>query len=416
MHARAGTGPAACPHGRRAAASKENPLSKPKGSRYPKDRQGLWAFSVIAFALGACAFAASRILAHAPEAVEKYYAGGVWPAFSRPFSRLTGVVPFSLAEALLFAYVLWTVAAVLLALRNVVTRRRRAGNALAGGVRRVLGHSGVFAFLFYVLWGFNYARPPFEVRQGWPAWEGASRAELAELAGQAVAASNDLYLELHGKADAGEPTAVPEDTAPLERALDEGWARAIELLSLDARLAGPFGHAKRPLSSELIARLGITGIYSPFTAEANVLRGVPAMRLPHTMAHEKAHQRGITSEADASFVGFTAAALSPDPLARYAAAMFAASQLLTTLAAADPEAHARIAASRLAGTRRDLADLAVWINRFNGVADRVATAVNDRYLRVNRVPGGVTNYGRSVRLLIEYARHNDGRVMPWRGQ
>jgi hypothetical protein len=53
-----------------------------------------------------------------------------------------------------------------------------------------------------------------------------------------------------------------------------------------------------------------------------------------------------------------------------------------------------------------------WNNRFDGVADRVATAVNDRYLRMNRVPGGVANYGRSVRLMIEYSRRNNGNIMP----
>jgi hypothetical protein len=92
--------------------------------------------------------------------------------------------------------------------------------------------------------------------------------------------------------------------------------------------------------------------------------------------------------------------------------MYAGSQLLTSLAGADTEAYSRIAGSRLPGTRRDVADLAAWINRFEGVADRVATAVNDRYLRMNRVPGGVANYGRSVRLMIEYSRRNDGVFMP----
>lgn len=381
-------------------------------SRYPADRRRSWLPALIAFGLGAVAFGLARLAAYSPALVERLYARGVWPVFSRPVSRLTGLLPFSLVEILLGAYIVWTLVAIGITVRALVTRRRSVRNALAGATRRVLGHTGAFVFLFYTMWGFNYSRPPFEEREGWPAWDGASREELIALAGQAVAASNEYYLEIHGVPDAGEPTAVPADVRALERSLDEGWAAAARILSLQPVTARSFGRVKRPLSSELIARLGITGIYSPFTAEANVLRGVPAMRLPHTMAHEKAHQRGITGEADASFLGFTAAALSPDPLARYAAAMFASSQLLGSLAGADPEAFARISGERLPGTRRDLADLAAWINRFNGVADRVATAVNDRYLRVNRVPGGVANYGRSVRLLIEYSRHHDGTLMP----
>jgi hypothetical protein len=322
------------------------------------------------------------------------------------------VLPFSLIEVAVVAYIIWTAAAIVITIGDVVTRRRRLTNALAGAIRRTMLHAGLAVFAFYLLWGFNYARPSFEARQGWPAWEGADRQELIRLAEQAIGLSNALYMEMHGVPDAGVPTAQPEDVRALESSLDDGWAAATRLLELQPAAGKSFGRVKRPLTSELIARVGISGIYSPLTAEANVLRGVPAMRLPHTMAHEKAHQRGITGEADASFLGFAAAALSDDPLARYAAAMYAGSHLLTSLAGADPEAYSRIAGSRLPGTRRDLADLVAWNNRFDGVADRVATAVNDRYLRMNRVPGGVANYGRSVRLMIEYSRRNNGNIMP----
>ncbi|HUF68560.1 MAG TPA: DUF3810 domain-containing protein [Longimicrobiales bacterium] len=383
-----------------------------KDARFPDDRQRGWRAPLLAFTLGAAAFGLSRLAATAPAAVERIYATGLWPLISRPFSRLTGLLPFSLMEVLVVAYVIWTVVAIGITVRSVTARRRRISNAIAGGARRVALHAGLVIFAFYSLWGLNYARPSFEERQGWPAWDGADRSELIALAEQAVGLSNDLYIEMHGEQDAGEPTQAPSDTRELERSLDGGWLEATRLLSLQPVAGRSFGRVKRPLTSELIARLGITGIYSPFTAEAHVLRDVPAMRLPHTMAHEKAHQRGITGEGDASFLGFAASALSVDPLARYSAAMFAASQLLSSLAGADPEAYARISGSRIAGTRRDLADLAGWINRFRGVGDRVATAVNDRYLRMNRVPGGVANYGRSVRLMIEYSRRNDGHVLP----
>jgi hypothetical protein len=397
------------PNAARDAGGNEKPV---KGERYPADRRRGWIIPVVAIVLGGATFGVSRLAAYWPELVERVYARGAWPTISRPYSQVTGALPFSLIEIAVIAYIIWTVAAIAITVGNVVTRRRRLTNALAGAIRRTMLHAGLAVFVFYLLWGFNYARPSFEARQGWPEWEGADRQELIRLAEQAVSLSNSLYMELHGVPDAGVPTAQPEDIRALESSLDGGWAEATRVLELQPAAGQSYGRVKRPLTSELIARLGITGIYSPFTAEAHVLRGVPAMRLPHTMAHEKAHQRGITGEADASFLGFAAAALSDDPLARYAAAMYAGSQLLTSLAGADTEAYSRIAGSRLPGTRRDVADLAAWINRFEGVADRVATAVNDRYLRMNRVPGGVANYGRSVRLMIEYSRRNDGVFMP----
>lgn len=385
---------------------------RPKNGAYPKDREDDWVSALIAGAAGALAFGASRMAGRFPELLERVYSTGFWPWISRPFSLLTGLLPFSLAELLAIAYVIWTLVAIGLTIAHLRSRRRRIGNALVGAARRIVLHAGVLVFLFYFLWGLNYARPPFEQRQGWPEWEGAETAELIQLSEQAVTLANELYLEIHGVPDSGEPTPVPGDVPALERSLDDGWARATRLLALQPAAGRRFGPVKRPLTSELIARFGITGIYSPFTAEANVLRGVPAMRLPHTMAHEKAHQRGITGEADASFLGFVASALAGDPLPRYAAAMYASSRLLASLASADPDEYSRIAGARLPGPKRDLADFNAWANRYNGVAQTVATAVNDRYLRANRVPGGVANYGRSVRLIIEFARRNEDRLMP----
>ena len=40
--------------------------------------------------------------------------------------------------------------------------------------------------------------------------------------------------------------------------------------------------------------LGITGIYFPFYAEANVNVNIPVNELPTTMAHEMAHAKGVS--------------------------------------------------------------------------------------------------------------------------
>jgi hypothetical protein len=147
----------------------------------------------------------------------------------------------------------------------------------------------------------------------------------------------------------------------------------------------------------------------PFTAEATVEGGLPAVRIPFSMGHEKAHQRGIANEAEASFFGFVATAHAPDPLVRYAAAVFAQGQLMAALPG---NARRDVDALRLPGVRRDLVDLEAYLASFRGVASEVSSAVNDRYLRANRVPGGVRSYGQAVRLLILYARQSGGDLFP----
>jgi hypothetical protein len=356
---------------------------------------------------GAGAYALSHVLSRFPEVAERGYSQGLSPLIARTLSRASGAFPFAVSELLAGAYLVWVFAALVTGTRAVLTRRRATLPMLSAGALRVVRDGGAFVFLLYALWGFNYARPALETRLGWPEWQGASLEEVVSLAEASVAATNDAYLELHGSPDAGAPTLLPEDVASLEAALDQGWARAVEQLGLPPSMAAAHGRVKQPWISPMLARLGLLGVYSPFTAEANIVRGMPAMRVPFSMAHEKAHQRGIAIEAEASFLGFLVCSLSPDPLARYAAASFAQAQLVGALPQRE---RRRLAAERLPGVVRDLRDLEEYRRRNESVAGTVQSAVNDRYLRANRVPGGIQSYGRSAFLLILYTRQHPGAL------
>jgi hypothetical protein len=177
-------------------------------------------------------------------------------------------------------------------------------------------------------------------------------------------------------------------------------------------MASSHGRVKKMLLSPVFARLGITGFYFPFTAEAHVRRGLPAVTLPNSMAHEKAHQRGTGPESEANFLGYVVGSLADHPHARYAAVLFAQRQLASALAAASPHDWKELAERRSPGVQRDLQDMYEYFMRFQGVGTEVGRAVNDRYLKANRVRSGVLSYRGSIGLLIAYSRANAGSVIP----
>jgi hypothetical protein len=234
------------------------------------------------------------------------------------------------------------------------------------------------------------------------------------MAERTVRAANEAYRELHGSDDSGAPTEMPSDLRDLDAALDEGWRSSTELLGLSRPAAARYGPVKRLLLTPVVARFGISGVYFPWTAEANVLWGAPALTQPHSMAHEKAHQRGVGPESEANFLGFVAASRSPHPLARYAAYVFAQGQLIQALSTLDREAAAAVASERVPGIARDQAAAREYWAAFRGVGTSVGRAVNDRYLRANRVRAGVASYGLSVRLLILFAREDEQHLVPVR--
>jgi hypothetical protein len=167
------------------------------------------------------------------------------------------------------------------------------------------------------------------------------------------------------------------------------------------------------LLSTPLSYLGISGIYLPFTAEANVNDILPDSQLPFTAAHELAHQGGVAPEDEANFLAYVACTLHPDADFRYSGALNAALYALGALSQGDAE-RARRQWKWSPAVRRDLAALTAWNERYRGPAETAARAVNDAYLKTQGVAEGVRSYGRMVDLLVleRRARRPSGPAGP----
>jgi len=377
----------------------------------PADRALRPGRSLLLLAAGVACFLLARFASHAPGLVEAVYGArlGVWIPLA--LSRLTGWIPFPLGEllmaALLAAWLWWAGRGAV----DVVRGRRRLRNALGGAGLRLAADVGLIVVLFYVLWGFDYARAPLAERLGLPAGTGADTAEIARLAREELLATNAAYRRIHGSDDAGHPTRLESGPGELREGLEGGWRSAVRLLDLPGSLLPARGPVKRFVPDRLLSSFGISGFFFPWTGEAIVDAGEPALLLAFDMAHEKAHQRGFAPENEASFMGWLAATRSPDPRVAYAGHAVAQLHLVSVLARTDPERAKALAGERLPGVRRDIRDYADYLRRTQiRLATEATTHVNDAYLKANQVPGGVQSYGRVVRLLVSWARAHGGRL------
>ena len=361
---------------------------------------------------GGIAYLVSRFLSWSPGLVESAFVDGWARAVVPPFSRLTGLAPVPVIEILILAYGGWRIWTVWRAGTEVVRDDRPVGSAFMSGLLITARDLGIAVVAFYVLWGFHYARTPTAERLELPVVEAVPSEELEALSRELVEVANASYLELHGTEDAGAPTRMPRDWSDLDRALDLGWARTAAQLPVGPLVTADLGPVKPMILSPLVAHLGLTGIYSPFTAEPLVVGTTPAVSLGLSMAHEGAHQRGITGEGEATLLGFVAAMNSDHPLLRYSAAVRGQSRLLAALMRQDTTAFRRTTSLRLPGITRDLRDLAQYSLRHRGAPARVASRVNDTYLRANRVEGGIQSYDQATRLLVRLARKRGGTLVP----
>lgn len=352
---------------------------------------------------GPVAFGVSLIAGTMPDFTERVYGQVIGPVTGFALARLTSWIPFSLAEwLLLFAVVHWF-GRWFTASRLDGARLRGLGRATALNLR----DWSILFVVFTLVFGLQYRRPTLAERMGWT--DTVEAGLLERLTTDSVTEVNDLYRALHGTADAGHPTVLA-DFGATDRALEQSWPAVAHEFRLGRAATWSRGRTKGLLISPLLARLGLSGFYFPWTGEANRNRDVPALSQPQVAAHEKAHQRGIAREDEASFLGWAVARNSGSMVARYSAAMYAHRRLLNALIRTDPGRGQELITARLAGVQRDVDDLHAYWDHYRGPATEVSERVNDRYLRAQRVPDGTASYGRSLRLLLLYA-HQRGQTL-----
>jgi hypothetical protein len=288
----------------------------------PKDRglhvkrRGL----IIIFAL--IAVIASWGAGQSGDFVENVFANGFGQSIGRGLATVTGILPTSVAEVFMFLAGAWFLVVGARAAWHVARRKRRAVNALACGGLHFGAFAAVMLALFYVTWGLNYFRAPLIERQGWneytrPESRETEIEQLHERCQELVDATNASYMAAMGSEDYGEPSAPATDWSGLDSAIDLGFERVQAELNLDDSFAASRGRAKPVALSPVMDYLQISGFYFPWTGEANYNRQQPPCSLPHIIAHEKAHQRCITSEDEANMFGFLACTRSDDTSARY---------------------------------------------------------------------------------------------------
>ncbi len=365
---------------------------------------------LVAGALGVALFQGALTM---PERVEALYTTGIYPLVVRGFSFFSGLVPFSLAELLIAAAALFVIARLTWRLTSRLTWRltgRFRQQAATGEsppaqttTLRRLAHTAIFALagagalyaVFVAVWGLNYARPRLEHRLGLPIGQ-IEEPELVRLATRVAADTTRLHrlagLPLHAV------STNPLDFGTLSTAIDEAY----DALQLPGD-PGPrrLSPVKPAVFSGLLSRLGISGIFVPFTGEPTVNTGPPDVAVAFTAAHEKAHQRAITHEGEASFAAYLALSRQRrQPYLSYAASFFAARHLLAAVRHAAAEDRDRAWAAFGPGPRRDLDALNAFWAQHRGMVRGAGQRVNDSYLRTMRIPDGVRSYGTVVRLLI----------------
>ena len=338
----------------------------------------------------------NSILKQYPEFIEKYYSNLLnrWTRQMQNF--IVSFFPFSIAEILYFSLVI-----VLLIFIVMLCVKIKKGGALIQ-LLNILTYLSLLYVLFMFLWGFNYNRLSFD-KIAKLKIERSTEDQLKGLCKELIARANTIREKVNVS-----PKGIMVENRGYKNVFKRalmGYERA-ELIFPE--LGGRYSRPKPIFLSEAMCYTGITGMYMPYTGEANVNVGVQDFMLPSTATHEMAHQRGFAREDEANYIAYITCSLNPDVDFQYSGVMLALIHSMNALADKDIVTYRAMQKQYSEGVKKDIeADNEFW-KRYSGKVEKLSNDVNNSYLKSNGQNDGTKSYGRMVDLLL--AQYKKGEL------
>jgi hypothetical protein len=321
-----------------------------------------------------------------PGFVETVYSRGIFLGIRFVLDHSFGLLPFPAT------YLVLPILLVMLWLRIRKWPKLPSFKAKIG--RLVLGLfalAGGFLFFFNLLWGFNYDRIPLEDHLGLKldsldleqlCMEADWVARRAEFARAKIPNISDDSISLD---------MVP---ANLEQEVRHSLGRVLTIMDY------PVLNQARPrmIPGGWMLRIGISGIYNPFTGEGNVTAAQTPQRWPFTMAHELSHAAGFGNEGVCNFIGMLACEQSDLGFVVYSGRMGYWSHLAAEIFERDPLLYQMLKHNLDPGIQADLRANYNNAMKYRGAISKLGQQVNNAYLRVQGVDGGIKSYDQVVML------------------
>lgn len=381
------------------------------------------------------ALAANQLAIHSSTFADAY-SHYVYRVLSLGIGSVMGLLPFSVVELLLYATILF----VFFDFVKQLCRAVRVGvacvhssrvsqdaqthllAAVARPLRRFLGHLflllSALLVLYVFLCGINYHRTSFSEEAGLSVTIDAhgtvyDEADLIALCDYLVTEINDTEAQLAAStiqvegACIGQTSETPKPSAAWLWHTGRTGQRAMEKLGQRyRRLSGHYPYPKPILNTWILSIQQTTGVYSPFTVEANYNRDIAYYDIPFTICHELSHFRGYMQEEEANFIGVLATIGADDLYFNYSGYVSAWVYAGNALARIDSTAFATLYARINARTRQDMLYNNAYWQQFEGKPAEAHEQLNDAYLKMQGQTSGVRSYGHVTDLMLEYFEKN----------
>lgn len=351
-----------------------------------------WNWAILGLLVLLLRFFASQF----PSITESLYSKGIFPWIRIGIDQTLGRLPFP-------SVYFFILSVLLVGIYYFIQLRKRAKvkEKIAYSFRALLNGLGAIVFFFLILWGFNYQRISIPERLSFQ----IQPLELEEVRAELMR-TQMLATELRRKLK-GDTTAITESFSygELERLVRKEMEQ--HLSSLDLEYSGR-PRTKLFPPQGMMRRLGVLGIYWPFTGESYVDPSLHPLEKPFTIAHEMAHSVGVTDEGEANFVAWWVASQSDFVRLNYTAQLRLLVYLMRDFARMNPEEYKLWVSTLDRGIVNDILSIRDYADRYPPISLEFSRASNDIFLKTQGVKEGVKSYQQLPMLVHAWRKTKEG--------
>ncbi len=318
--------------------------------------------------------------------IERAYSNGAYPPIDRAVRAITGPMPFTLGDLLLFVALFFLIRYWVTSIHRAPGRRWSTAGRAALRTVAILGAIYVW---FAVSWAFNYSRVPLAEKI--PVHnERTNEDSVARFADRVT----DRLSKL---ADAAHRERARSDDE-FESELEPRFEAVIGRLGDVATFPPP--RIKPTIFQKMMELSATNGFTDPWTHEVNVDESSFFYERPAIYAHEWAHISGFADESEANFISTIACTTSKDPLLQYSGWILVWFNLPSDVRLTHP--MGKTAYDDVMAIRRR------YVKEVNKQVAHVQRAAYDQYLKSNHVKAGYASYHLFVRWLTGADFDRDG--------
>ena len=331
------------------------------------------------FWLALITFGLTELFSRHPKLTETAYSQTLYPGIAYLLSFVSQWVSFSLDDTFYLLLAISLMAIFLMAIFRKIT----FGKFLL----LLLQTLSICYVLFYWFWGFNYYRSGINERLQISGSK-PDTVQFVSVLEDLIATTNASYC-----------TFDSISKTEIARLIESSYQKNASFLKINY----PQGiRVPKPISlSSFFAKAGIAGYYGPFFSEVHLNDSLLLIEYPQVLAHESAHQMGVTSEAEANFYSWLVCAKSESKHLRYSANI----SMINYFLSQGRRLHnyrdfiRKIDKPVIDDIRRVQKH---WADMRNERIDKAAGKVNDVYLKTNKVRKGIDDYFGVVQFVMDF--------------